>query len=496
MKQPNILFIVTDQQRKDTLSAYGDLLSKTPNLDELAEQNMVFDNAYTTCPICTPARASMQTGLYPIHHGMLNNSYNYGNMVQELPDSPNLLSRQLNNVGYEAGYTGKWHLGSGTESVKQDEYIQTFMKDIQFAELELKNDATPTSLGYTGDDFPGHGIGGYPYQAFKDYLVENDLACTIENKISGHYHGHEAGEITSGIETTIDHYLVERGKKIINELEQKEKPWFLQLNFWGPHEPYYAPTEFLEHYKTLDIPPWENFVGDSENKPKIHDVKRGNIKEWADVLPFIQHYFASIEHIDYQIGRLFSYLKEKNLYDDLLIIFCADHGESLGIHGGLCDKALFMYEEICSIPLFIKSPKEKNKGRISQFVNTCDIYSTILDYAGIDKDKNERDGHSMKPLIKNKKIEWPEVVVTECSGIGSVLFTQRMIRKQNWKYIFNAGDIDELYDLNTDPFEKENKVDIAVYADILSDMRNELFLWMQKYKDNLIFEYQSVRLKN
>ena len=132
MKQPNILFILTDQQRKDTLSTYGDLVSQTPHLDQLSEESVVFENAYTTCPICTPARATIQTGLYPIHHGMITNSYNYGNMVQELADTGTLLSRRLEKIGYTPGYTGKWHLGSGVENVKNDWYIQKYMGDIEF----------------------------------------------------------------------------------------------------------------------------------------------------------------------------------------------------------------------------------------------------------------------------------------------------------------------------------------------------------------------------
>ncbi|MFZ8764965.1 sulfatase-like hydrolase/transferase [Enterococcus diestrammenae] len=494
--KPNILFILTDQQRKDTLSTYGNLPVSTPNLDELAESSLNFDNAYAVCPICTPARASMQTGLYPMHHGMLTNSYNYGTMVQELPDTPEVLSRQLQTAGYQIGYTGKWHLGTGADAVRNDDYLQKYMGNIHFAELEMNARSVPTTLGYQGDDFPGHGFGGYIYDELKAYVSSLGKETKIENIISGNYTSHQAGEITSGLDTTIEHFLVERTKKWLLDFKKQDEPWYFQLNFWGPHEPYYAPTEFLNHYRDMDILPWENYAGDSDNKPRIHDVKRANNTEWEEFVPYIRHYYANMSHIDYQIGRLIQFLKDNDLYDNTLIIFSSDHGESLGIHNGLCDKAIFMYEEITSIPLLIKMPHETESHRISEFVQTCDLYSTILNAAGLAEEEVARDGRSLLPLadFKNtemKAMKWRECVVTECSGIGSVLFSQRALRWKNWKYVFNAGDIDELYDLDRDPGELHNLIDDNLT--ILDLLRQILEDWMIENNDNLIFEYRYLR---
>ncbi|MGM0126135.1 hypothetical protein IGI37_003536 [Enterococcus sp. AZ194] len=491
-KRPNILFILTDQQRKDTLSVYDEEgLCQTPILDALANQSTVFDDAYTTCPICTPARASLQTGLFPMHHGMLTNSYNYGNMVQELPDTPELLSRRLKKEDYQIGYTGKWHLGTGADAVRQDAYVQKYMGNIEFAELAAQARSVPTNVGYTGDDFPGHGFGGYIYPQFKEYLAKQNKEVKIENILSGNYTSHQAGEITSGLETTIEHFLVERSKTIIGDFAEKEEPWYMQLNFWGPHEPYYAPTEFLDQYREMEIPPWKNYQGDSPNKPKIHDVKRANDTRWEQFVPYIRHYYANMSHIDYQIGRLIDYLKENNLYENTLIIFSSDHGESLGIHDGLCDKAIFMYEEICSIPLFVKLPGQKKLNRTKALVNSCDIYSTILEAAGVVD--NQRDGVSFLPILRGEKEQLREVNVTECSGIGSILFSQRMLRYKQWKYVFNAGDIDELYDLGTDPGELFNLIDQPEFQVKKVELQILLEQWMEENNDNLIFEYRYLR---
>lgn len=491
-KRPNILFILTDQQRKDTLAAYdANALCQTPVLDELAQHATVFDEAYATCPICTPARGSLQTGLYPMHHGMLTNSYNYGNMVQELPDSPELLSRRLLEAGYQVGYTGKWHLGTGAENVRQDDYIQHYMGEIPFPELALNAKSVPTTVGYQGDDFPGHGFGGYIYPEYRQYLKDHGLEVKIEHVLSGNYTSHQAGEVTTGVETTIEHYLVERSKHWISQFKEQAEPWYFQLNFWGPHEPYYAPTEFLDKYRDMKLPAWDNYAGDSGNKPKIHELKRANDTSWEAFEPYLRHYYANMSHIDYQIGRLIEYLKQEDLYDNTLIVFSADHGESLGIHGGLCDKAIFMYQEICSIPLLVKDAQQKEQQRTSAFVNSCDFYSSILDAAGVAKTKAERDGRSFLPLLTEPTLPWRDKLVVECSGIGSVMFSQRMLRKGTWKYVFNSGDIDELYDLAKDPGELTNLINQC--PEQLEIMQQALEDWMTENRDNLIFEFQYLR---
>ncbi len=171
IKQPNILFILTDQLRLDVLKSYGGKVCKTPNIDRLAAESVVFENTYTSCPVCTPARASIQTGLYPHNHEMRNNTSEPGCKYDALPNSPTLLSNKLKEQNYHIGYTGKWHLGWG-----------------------------PTKVNYEGDDFPGHGAGGHGYPQYHQYLKDNGLDVKLENKISGHYKGHWAAEVVSPVD--------------------------------------------------------------------------------------------------------------------------------------------------------------------------------------------------------------------------------------------------------------------------------------------------------
>ncbi|CAH1221452.1 Multifunctional alkaline phosphatase superfamily protein PehA [Paenibacillus allorhizoplanae] len=495
-KQQNILLILTDQQRIDTMKCYGGTVCQTPHLDQLAEESIIFDNAYASCPICTPARASLQTGYYPFNVGMQANTYGAHCLIRELPDDPMLLSRQLLKQDYSAGYTGKWHLGHGKEIVETEDFRRYGKKSITFPEFQYNIRSLPTDLGYEGDDFPGHGDGGYEYPEYLRYLEENNLRFETVNTLSGNFDVHTASEVVSPIETTVEYYLTERAIHYIDRFRRRRRPFFFALNFWGPHEPYMAPTKHLELYRNQHLEPWPNFYDNNENKPSIHKARMANSKEWSAFEPYVKHYFGFMSSIDEQIGRLLDYLKQNDLYDNTTIIFSADHGESLGIHGGLSDKAFFMYEETCRIPLVVKQagPKQE-KRRENRFIGSCDLYATILELSGVPcETANSRDGRSFVPLMDGETVtDWPDCVVTECSGLENVLFTQRMIRHSNLKYVFNCGDLDELYDLNLDPHEMSNLVANPTYVSSLTFMRGKLAEWMNEHQDGLLKLFKRMR---
>lgn len=476
----NMIMILTDQHTYTTLSAYGSTVCKTPNLDELAKDSVIFDRAYTVCPICTPARASIQTGVYPSKHGMVTNVYSKGCMVHELPDSPYLLSRRLQEQGYAIGYTGKWHLGSGLD--------RKFLGGVEYpwiADL-VKHSGLPSDVGYEGNDFAGHGGIGDQYDVFHQYL--SNRGKTYETRILHHEYP-RAAEIISGIDTSVPHFLVDQTINKINDFHTRNKPYFYMLNFWQPHEPYYVPTEFLDIYRHMTFNPWETFSQDSQQFPMIHNVERGMNVVWEEVQEYIKYYYAAITQIDYEIGRLISFLKDINQYDDTVIIFSADHGETLGVHGGLSDKGLDMFEETVHIPLYLKVPGIKSQ-RKNHLVNTCDLYSTILDIAGVERKLSERDGRSLMRIFEDTP--WREFVVSESSGLDFMSYTQRMIRNDRYKFVFHAGDKDELYDLELDPFEKQNLASSSKHALTCINMLKALRTWLVEHNDGLIVRYDNL----
>lgn len=476
----NILMILTDQHTYTTLSTYGTSVCHTPHLDQLAMESIVFDRAYTVCPICTPARASIQTGVYPSKHGMVTNIYTKGCIVHELPDSEHLLSRRLIEQGYLIGYTGKWHLGAGRN--------RQFLGGVEYpwiAEL-LSTSGLPSDVGYEGDDFPGHGGIGDQYEFFHQYLKQKGKVYQTNILHEGYP---RASEITSGLDTAVPHFLVDQAIQKLDDFKNRQKPYFYMLNFWQPHEPYDVPTEFLDRYRDLELDPWETFSQDTEQLPMIHQVERGMKGDWNKIQQFIRYYYAAITQIDYEIGRLFDYLKQSNLYENTVIIFSADHGETLGVHAGLTDKGLDMFEETVHIPLYLKIPGVKPR-RQQHLVQTCDLYSTVLDIAGAKRELIERDGQSLLRTLEEES--WRHVVVSESSGLDFMSYTQRMIRDDRYKFVFHVGDKDELYDLLYDPHETTNLSIQRDYATRCISMLHELKRWLIDHHDGLLIRYDNI----
>jgi len=501
----NILVVFTDQHRADTLSCYDrNTICRTPHLDSLAEQSAVFHNAYTVCAVCSPARASLQTGLYPHAHGVETNIYNRGCMVHELPDNESLLSRRLLRAGYSVGYAGEWHLGEGGASALRNGGGLRPVVAPRYSGL-------PTDLGYEGDDFPGHGGGGYGYAQFKEYLDSNGLSFDVRDK-NNYGGGHTTtGEVTSPIESTNEYFLVNQAIHYIDRFRQRDKPFCFQLHFWGPHEPFFAPTQFLDLYRDTPIPPWPNFDDDGGAKPTYQNRFRRPDKPWSFWENSLRHYYGFLSSIDAQIGRLMAYLKDNDLYDDTAIVFAADHGDSQGCHCGIENKSYHMYQETMRIPLFIKPARaHSTQVDIDALANTCDIHASILDLAGLPSEQVHAGpgastpgvgparfaghGRSLVPFLRNEKPEdWRTYMVGEGLSATAVLCSHRMIRQGDWKYVFYAAGTDELYNLRDDPWEIANLIDEPTHRPRLRELQESLYQWMAESGDPIRGDYQHLR---
>ena len=195
--------------------------------------------------------------------------------------------------------------------------------------------------------------------------------------------------------------------------------------------------------------------------------------------------------IDSQIGRLYDWLKENGELENTVLIFTADHGETLGSHGGLLDKGWHHFEETHHIPLIIRFPSRSHAGkRISEFSSLADMYPTILDFADGDYDQDKIHGTSLLPLIKGEVLHWRDFVVTEFLGLGNVATSMKTLRMGNLKYGCNLTSQDELYDLETDPYEMDNLIDNPKYLDKLKILKTKLKKWMQETDDPALRMYQ------
>jgi arylsulfatase A-like enzyme len=464
LSYPNILYIMTDQQRYDTLSCVGRTDCRTPNLDRLANEGVRFDNAYTVCALCSPARTSMLTGRYPHNHRMWNNNDMMQWAVRDLPDGERIISQDLVAAGYNCGYVGKWHCG----------------------ESKL-----PGDYGFVGMDVPNYGD---PYQTkeYGDYLATRGLeppryVPPVIEYAPGHFDG--------PVEACAPHFLVEYALDLLTgfheERERSSKPFMLFLSFWGPHAPYLVPEPFASMYDPADVELWANFRDDLAGKPRVQDRFRRAFSNYPNVsddawCDGIAKYWGFCSFIDAEIGRLLDVLQEMGRKDDTAVLFSTDHGDMTGSHGGIWDKSAFMYEETYHIPLIARVPGMTVAGTVCEsFVSNMDLPTTVLDVASLPI-PTSHDGRSLTPLFRDIESDWRDDLMSEFHG-HRFLYSQRMVRWGDHKYIFNAPDEDELYDLARDPHELNNCIDDPTYDEIATEGRRRLLQWIQDSDDPVQF---------
>lgn len=461
--KPNILFVMTDQHRLSAVGAYGPTPCRTPNLDRLAREGIRFQNAYTATPVCSPARATVMTGLYAHTHGITSNIHEIGCSVHELQDRLELLPRKLQAQGYSAGYAGKWHLGTDRET----------------SFLAANRPSTPTSVGFEGPGLLADGAGGGHAAQYVAWLKKNRFPPHALKPWTEKTRCIRSRELDLPVEATVEAFLVDTTIGLIKDFAAREKPFFMSVNFWGPHTPYWTTREFLDLYRGVPIPPWENYGWDSRGIPGPHHYKIHWDKEnlaWDDWAMAIRYYYARVSLIDSQIGRLLEHLRGAGVLESTVVIFTADHGETLGSHGGLLDKGWHHFEEIHRIPLIVRMPGGDGAGRVvDAFVSSADYYPTILDLAGT---AGEAHGRSILPLIRGEENRLRDAVVSEFLGLGNVATCMKTIRAGNLKYGYNLTFRDELYDLERDPHETQNRIDDPDYRKAVGDLRERLDQWM------------------
>lgn len=471
IEKPNVMLIMTDQHRLSAVGAYGETVCQTPNIDRLAQDSVLFQNAYTVCPVCSPARASIMTGLYPHAHGICANVHNLGCSIHELSDSTKLLSRQLQQARYSIGYSGKWHLGT--------DLTETFGSP--------NIPSVPSTVGFEGQNFPGHGSGGFYYPEYKEYLKHNSYEHKLINCDNTTFQCQSMGELAGPIESTVPYFLTENTISMIDNFSQRDKPFFIWHNFWGPHEPYYVTQEFLELYNDVKIPEWPNYRWPSASIPGPHQIKihpNQSQLAWDDWSKALRHYYAFTTMIDSQIGRIVSHLEKTGLLDNTIIIFISDHGETLGSHGGLVDKGFHHFEEIQRIPMIFRFPDRFNfRSTNKNLVSLIDIYPTILELAGSHKQNNTIHGQSLLPIIKDAQKKLRESLVVEFEGLSGSSITLRTIRYENFKYGYSCGFNDEFYDLAKDPYETTNLINHPTYSDSVKYLQEMLACWMAEMND-------------
>ena len=432
----NILIFFCDQLRADLLGCYGGRLVRTPNLDALAEDSVVFDRAYTPTAICSPARASLMTGVYPHHHHMFNNSTHRYSYCRHLrPDMTTLADWMADETCYESAYFGKWHIGP--------------VEDLFNSRFEHVAKSYPG-----GPEFMKK---GHWHPTRGCFPSGRDVA------------GGKAGTVDAPREDFPDMVAARYTKEFLQK-RKGDRPFTLFCAFPGPHMPWRVPEEFGIRYNKDDIPLWPNRHDRFEGKPRsqrklrllqdhpsnIHYLEGGD----DQLREMLACNFSYVELIDMLVGDVIATLKDMGLYEDTAMIFTTDHGDMAGSHGFLT-KGSYMYDEIYRIPLLFKAAGKTTPKRVGAPVNLMDVTATCLHImSGEEQEemgKQALDGQSLLPFADGDPA-WPRSVhYAEYHGDWYGHYSSRMVTDGRYKLVWNLMDLGEFYDLEKDPHELTNR---------------------------------------
>lgn len=412
-RQPNILLIVSDQHRYDCMGHTSHGRVRTPHLDGLARDGARFTSAFTPAPLCTPARQALLTGRRPEAYGGLWN-YDLGPSETGLTPDVYTWTAALQEVGYRSRYLGKWHV-----SERDD----------------------PTAFGY--EQY-------VPLEAYPTWRRERYAEVGHDSGWFG-----EIDPVPLGVSRT--HWLAEQACDVVRELAGGDRPWHVRVDFLEPHLPCRPVREFADRYPPESVPPWGGFADEFVNKPYIQrqQLVTWGVDQWTwhDWAPVVARYFGIISQLDDAVGRVLAALEESGAADDTIVVYTADHGDMCGSHR-MMDKHYVMYDDVVRVPLLLRWPGVVEPGTVREDLvsNALDLPPTLVDAAGA----KPSPAFVGRPLLTSAE-DRHEVVATY-NGQQFGLFTQRMLRTRHWKYVWNATDVDELYDLHADPHELVNRI--------------------------------------
>jgi arylsulfatase A-like enzyme len=454
-ERPNIILLVTDHQLHYRHGWDGGQGPLRPAFNHFAQQGVSFDRAYTVTPLCGPARRSLLCGRFPHYHRNLHNQ-------SESPFIEPTYLDQLQDLGYSSYSFGKWHAGPGTaldhhcEGFSLPGYgnpytskaYEQYCKELGLPKAEHKIDTLFWNKD-TKKQFPELKEGNTSYQCTGTWCGETAFGITTTQKET-----HEA------------FFLAHLACNQLKKLASQNKPFHLRVDFWGPHQPYFPTQEYVNLYDPSKINEYGIFRDNLQDKPEIYKNMNQPIASeqgklivpsvfpWQQWQELLAKAYAQTTMIDDAALSILKTLDELEMTDNTLVIWTSDHGDALASHGGMFDKGSFMTEETVRIPLALRYPKKLEKGlRCPNLVSNLDIVPTILGCAG-STEKGIFDGQDLFTQIDTPG---RQELLLESYGQGyRDTKRSRTLVTESYKYTRNEDDIDELYNLEKDPYELVN----------------------------------------
>lgn len=466
MRRPNILWYCTDQQRFDTIAALKNSSINTPNIRRLRNIGTTFTHAFAQAPVCTPSRASFLTGMYPSALGVNQNG------VPSFPDhyADRLIPRRLADEGYMCGLVGKLHIASaaGGQEPRVNDGYEVFEYSHDHKGPNLPGNDYARWLRELGLDPVGilePPIASSTYQEGANSQSFGGLKEPTKNK----------DNIPSEVHQT--RWCTEKSLEFLEKAKNQERPWLLSVNPFDPHPPYDPPWEYYRRYNAdqMDGPHFGEHDIEQQKKLEAAGVdfqsKAREISD-AEAKRIQATYYAMIEQIDFEFGRILDWLDENDLTQNTIIIFMSDHGEMLGDHG-LILKGCRFYEGLIRVPLIISYPGTYQQGIVSdELVELIDLAPTIHETIGLDIPYYIQ-GLSLHSLLKGDREHHRDAVRAE--SYGCIDFPDQthatMYRDDKWKLVsYHGKNIHELYNIDKDPWELTNLSEDPRHQEILHEL--------------------------
>ena len=434
--RPDILVVIADQLTTAAMPFHGNTVTQAPAMAGLARDGVVFDNAYTASPLCTPARASMMTGLLPSKTHSYDNASGFSS---ELPT----FAHHLRTLGYRTMLAGKMHFCGPDQLHGFEDRLTT---DIYPADYDWTPDWDTVDRPHWYHDMSSVTDAGVAVRT-NQLDFDDEVAFAAERGLFDH--------IRSG----------------------DDRPLCFVVSFTHPHDPYAIPREYWDRYRAEDVPMPVHGYDPAITHP--HDERLRAVCAMDDVeltddmvRDARRAYLGAVSYVDDRLARLLDILRVTGRLEDTVVILTSDHGDMQG-ERGLWYKMSF-YEGAARVPLVVSAPSRFAPSRVSSPVSTMDLLPTLVGIAGGD-DANvaeDLDAESLLPLLTGVHDD-REAVVGEYLAEGAIAPIV-MIRRGTWKLVHSPVDPDQLFDLATDPLERRNRADDPAAADMLGMLRAEV----------------------
>jgi arylsulfatase A-like enzyme len=494
--RPNILVFMTDQQLGETVLPGSPRKAPTPALDTFRRDAVTFGRAFCPSPHCCPSRATFLTGLMPSQHGVWNNVCVTNALSRGLRPRVRPWSLDLREAGYRMLFAGKWHASNfqepaefgwehvfpgqmchGTGKDAEDQRAQARARELKWLEECADRGAASPLSGRRPGEIPRPGQTPYVHYG------------TVSDPWLARYFRNGDRNDPFGDRTVVDAALAALDPLLDNA---GSEPWCTFIGTLGPHDPYIPPQEFLDACRDLPLRLPDSFDDPMDDKPGLYRRTRDVFATLSreEHLEALRHYLAFCAYEDQLFGRIIDRLRQAGRYEDTLVVYLSDHGDYAGDHGLWC-KGLPSFTSAYHIPAVVKLPGTAGpRGTMhDQLVSLADFAPTLLEAAGVPS-RTRFAGRSLQPLLRENKPPtlWRDALFFQSDG-NETYGIQRSILTDEWRFVHNGFDYDELYNLREDPQQIRNLARDPATREIRAGLYRRLWEFALAHDDHLTNDY-------